>query len=78
MYDKESDNLTRRTFDEINNEINNVQYMTILLADESKAKVYLTAHPTMMDGKCLNVLLKNKATQRCQGCLETNKGYLKD
>ena len=48
MYDKESDDLTQNAFNQISNEINNVQFMKISLPDESLAKVYLTAHPTMM------------------------------
>ena len=39
LNDKATDELAKKTFDQISNEIDNVQFMTIPLPDKSLAKV---------------------------------------
>ena len=74
QFEKESNSLTESTYASIQEELMQTPYIMVPIGAEL-VKVNITAHPTMMDGKCLNVLLENNASQRCRGCSETYKTF---
>ena len=72
---KETAELTEKIFKKITRELTSTPSININLQNGSIANVKISGHPTMMDGKCLNVLMGNSATTRCRGCFETFKTF---
>ena len=70
---KETAELTEQILNKIMGELTSTLSININLQNGSIANLKISGHSTMMDGKCLNVLMGNSATTRCHGCFETFK-----
>ena len=72
---KETAELTEKIFRKIRRELTTTPSININLQNGSIANVKISGHPTMMNGKCFNVLMGDIATTRSRGCFETFKTF---
>jgi len=77
---KEDDLTIIREHNRLNKEINDLMPHKFKMANGKMTKVKFNVSQTLFDGKCINIIVGNKASSRCPMCLRTahNFGNLDD
>ena len=78
-YAKETKELTKTLHANLNECLNAIpveaQVYSVKDMKDVKFSFKIDALSTMLDGKCINVIVGNTSTLRCRGCGETNNQF---
>lgn len=67
----ENEQTIQREYDRIRTEIDKLEDYCFTTQNGSSAKVSFVCYTCAFDGKCVNAIVKNKATSRCPVCLKS-------
>ena len=80
LYEEETSDLTITEFNKLEKALDMPATIEISLysgfdMQDLTISVKLVSFPTMFDGKCINAILKNRATTRCRACKLTYNDF---
>ena len=70
-HKKEDDEFSPETYNCLSTQITNLRPFTFTMFNGNRVTIEFTTSKTLFDGKCVNAITCNRATNRCPVCLET-------